>query len=269
LNTTIDILTNMSPDALTDIPMEQRDGQWILPEQVFYENEDLQSIILPEGLEVIGAAAFAGCPGLSQIQLPSTLREIGEGAFLGCVSLSSILLPDGLTTIGEMAFWGSGLESISIPHTVSHIGDNAFWDCPALARADVLNPKAHIGVHAFGNCPTLLYGYISPGFPDDDSAPAQLLYSLLWCSCPQRHTPDITARAEQFIRSHEDLIMERVLKYNNVPAMTGLASRQLLAPEHTDHYLRQALELGLTEITALLLAAKGTEHTADDDIFEL
>lgn len=252
-----------------NIPLEQRDGRWVLPEQAFYENEDLQTITLPEGLEVIAAAAFASCVNLSQIHLPSTLREIGEGAFLGCSSLRTILLPAGLTIIGDMAFWGSGLETILVPASVTHIGDNAFWDCPTLRQADVLNPAAHIGTNAFGNCPALTSGYMAPGYPEESSAPAELLYTLLWCSCPDRHTTAIAARAEQFIRSQQDLIMERILKYNNVAAMTGLSSRRLLSPDHIDGYLQQALEWELTEITALLLAAKGSSRSLDNDFFEL
>jgi len=265
LNTPIDISMNMSVDS----PMEQRDGRWTLPEQAFYENEDLQTMILPEGLEVIAAAAFAGCVNLTQIQLPSTLREIGEGAFLGCVSLRHIQLPEGLAIIQDMAFWGSGLETVTVPRTVTHIGDNAFWDCPALCHADVLNPSTYMGTNAFGSCPTLISGHIAPGFPAEDSSSANLLYTLLWCSCPDRHTDATAAKAQQFIRQREDLIMERILKYNNIPAMTGLATRHLLSPERIDSYLQQSLEMGLTEITALLLAAKGASHAADDDIFAL
>lgn len=269
IDTPIDIPMNMSLDSPMDIPMEQRDGRWTLPEQAFYENEDLQTMILPEGLEVIAAAAFSGCVNLTQIQLPSTLREIGEGAFLGCVSLRHIQLPEGLTAIQDMAFWGSGLETVTVPPTVTHIGDNAFWDCPALQHADVLNPMAHMGTNAFGSCPTLIRGYMAPGFPAEDSSSANLLYTLLWCSCPDRHTDATATRAEQFIRQREDLIMERILKYNNIPAMTGLAAHHLLSPQRIDGYLQQALELGLTEITALLLAAKGAGPAVDDDIFAL
>jgi len=269
LNTPIDTPIDISMNMSVDSPMEQRDGRWTLPEQAFYENEDLQTMILPEGLEVIAAAAFAGCVNLTQIQLPSTLREIGEGAFLGCVSLRHIQLPEGLAIIQDMAFWGSGLETVTVPRTVTHIGDNAFWDCPALCHADVLNPSTYMGTNAFGSCPTLISGHIAPGFPAEDSSSANLLYTLLWCSCPDRHTDATAAKAQQFIRQREDLIMERILKYNNIPAMTGLATRHLLSPERIDSYLQQSLEMGLTEITALLLAAKGASHAADDDIFAL
>lgn len=251
------------------IPLETIDGRLTLPESAFYENESLTSLSLPEGVEVIGAAAFAGCTSLTQIQLPSTLQEIGEGAFLGCISLRHLSLPEGLTTIGEMAFWNCGLEAVTIPQTVAHIGDNAFWDCPHLSQAHVLNPAARIGVHAFGNCPSLVAGYMAPGFPADDSPPAQLLYSLLWCTCPEKHMLPTSVRARQFIREKEVLIMEHVLKTNNVAAMTGLVSQQLLSPQQIDIYLRQSLESGLTEITALLLAAKSEGPSLADDPFAL
>ncbi len=252
-----------------NIPLETHDGRLTLAESAFYENEDLVTLSLPEGLEVISAAAFAGCTSLTHIQLPSSLREIGEGAFLGCVSLHQILLPANLTTIGEMAFWGSGLDTISVPLSVTHIGDSAFWDCPNLRQADVLNPNTKIGTNAFGNCPSLMSGYIAPGFPAEDSSPAELLYTLLWCSCPDRHTALTSSRACQFIREKEELIMERILKTNNIPAMTGLADQRLLASQNIDTYLRQSLELGLTEITALLLAAKGGGPAMEDDPFAL
>ena len=63
--------------------------------------------------------------------------------------------------------------------------------------------------------------------------------------------------------------MEHVLKTNNVAAMTGLVSQQLLSPQDMDIYLRQSLELGLTEITALLLDAKGGGLALADDPFAL
>ncbi len=252
-----------------NIPLETHDSRLTLAESAFYENEDLVTLSLPEGLEVIGPAAFAGCTSLTHIQLPSTLREIGEGAFLGCTSLKTILLPERLTTIGEMAFWGCGLETISIPLSVTCIGDSAFWDCPDLRQADVLNPATHIGTNAFGSCPSLMAGYIAPGFPAEDSSHARLLYSLLWCSCPDRHSALTSSRACQFIREKEDLVMERILKTNNIPAMNGLAEQRLLASQHIDTYLRQSLELGLTEITALLLAAKSGGPAMEDDPFAL
>ena len=47
----------------------------------FGYNENLQSIILPEGLEDIGAYAFEKCTAVSEIYIPSTAKSIGKCAF--------------------------------------------------------------------------------------------------------------------------------------------------------------------------------------------
>jgi len=67
----------------------------------------LPSIIIPEGVEVIGNYAFAdGCTSLTSISLPSTLKTIGQGSFYGCTGLTSITFPASLSQIGEYAFSG-------------------------------------------------------------------------------------------------------------------------------------------------------------------
>ena len=59
--------------------------------------------------------------------------------------------------------------------------------------------------------------------------------------------------------------MEWVLKYNNVPAMCGIASRHLLKNENIDGYVRQAIACGETEIIALLLTAKGSARNIEGE----
>ncbi|MBR5474906.1 MAG: leucine-rich repeat protein [Lachnospiraceae bacterium] len=249
-----------------NVTLDQLDESFTLPEGSYYENEDLDMIRLPEGLRAIGPAAFAGCTNLQTVYLPDTLLEISEGAFLGCTSLNNIQLPPHLSVIGDMAFWGSGLERIVIPESVTQIGDTAFWDCPALSELHVPNPDVVIGKNAFGSCPALRSGYLAPGIPDTDWPPTTLLYVLLWCSCPDKHTEETSKKAEAFIRKQEAVVMEHIIKANNIPAMNGLVTRHLLDPSNIDEYLKQAN--GLTEITALLLAAR-TPVADVWDAFEL
>lgn len=67
----------------------------------FYRNETVENVILPEGLEYIGEAAFMGCVSLKNVYLPSTLKKIGDSAFRGCGSLK-LDVPEGIET-GFMA----------------------------------------------------------------------------------------------------------------------------------------------------------------------
>lgn len=233
--------------------------------EAFAECAALEEVVFPESLLYISPAAFLNCSALARVTLPRNLRSINEGAFLGCTALKQLRLPETLESIDEMAFWGSGLEEIVVPEQVEQIGENAFWDCAELRRADVLGSGTHIGKNAFGNCPSLIEGFIAPGYPEDDSPPAQLLYTLLWCSCPERHTASTAEKARAFIQAREDLVMERILKSGNTPAMAGIASQRLLNPTHIDEYIRICAQDGNTELTALLLQAKGNTGREEEE----
>lgn len=269
--------TLVIPQGLEQIPESACTGREdirriILPQSVysigpeaFAECTDLEEVVFPGSFLHISAAAFLNCSALSRVVLSRDLQSINEGAFLGCTSLRTIDLPDTLEYIGEMAFWCSGLEEITVPDRVRLISENAFWDCAGLRRADVLGADTHIGKNAFGNCPLLTEGFIAPGYPDDDSPPAQLLYTLLWCSCPQRHTPSTARRAADFIRQQEGLVMERILKTRNAAALNGIVSQGLLEPSHVDGYLREWAGIGATELTALLLQAKRSTSNMEEE----
>ena len=241
------------------------DSVYSIGPEAFAECTALEEVIFPHSFLHISAAAFLNCSSLSRVVLSRDLQSINEGAFLGCTALRALQLPDTLEFIGEMAFWGSGLEEITVPAQVQNISENAFWDCAQLRRADVLGTDTHIEKNAFGNCPLLTEGYIAPGYPDDDSPPAQLLYTLLWCSCPQRHTPETARRASMFVRQQEGLVMERILKSHNAAALNGIVSQGLLEPSHVDEYLRDWAGTGATELTALLLQAKHRNPNLEEE----
>ena len=58
--------------------------------QAFSSSKNMTTLVIPEGVEVIGAGAFKGCSGLKTLTLPSSLKEIGEEAFADSKSLSVI-----------------------------------------------------------------------------------------------------------------------------------------------------------------------------------
>ncbi len=91
----------------------------------FYEED---SIILPEGIELIDEGAFAGTK-LKEIVLPSSLKVIGDGAFKAS-SIEKIIFNDKLEKIDNNAFSGcTNLKNIIIPKSVKFIGGDAFSYC--------------------------------------------------------------------------------------------------------------------------------------------
>ena len=244
------------------------DGVGFFEEEAFAECENLVEVVLPDSLTNIGVAAFTSCTSLSSINIPTKVKSIEEGAFLFCESLKGIKLNEGLEEIADFAFQASGLVSVNIPSSVMRIGEEAFFECENLEEANVSGEDTSIGLNAFGSNYKLTRGYMAPGFPSEQNQVSDLLFSLLWASCPEKHKPETSERAARFIQNNESLVFERILKYNNTAAMNGIASYGIFRKENIDKYVRQSVQEGLTEITALLIKAKGESRTVMED-FEL
>ena len=73
----------------------------------------ITGVTIPEGVDAIGASAFAGCASLARVSLPAGLTAIDDGAFQRCSSLRGVALPATLETIGENAFDGVAEDFIA------------------------------------------------------------------------------------------------------------------------------------------------------------
>jgi len=103
-------------------------------------NENLKSIVIPEGITSIGNGAFEECFNLTSVKLPEGLVSIGLSAFSNCRSLKNITIPESVTYIGGGAFsLCQSLESIIIPKNVlSSIEDEyTFRGCTNLKNITV------------------------------------------------------------------------------------------------------------------------------------
>lgn len=213
-----------------------------LVEGAYTQDETLTSVIIPEGVTDIGEIAFYGCSNLREVIFPDSLKTIREEAF-GETSLREALLPAGLATIEE----------------------KAFFSCDFLRRVEIPGSGTVIGSDAFGCCDSLTEGYIACGYPENIRHHEELQYTLLWCSCPDRHKEETSARAEEFIGRYEELVMEWIIRHNNIPAMNGIAGRGLLHGD-IDKYIMESNTAGTSEITALLMSI---QRSSDEGEFEL
>ena len=94
----------------------------------------------------IPRTAFFG-KKLTSVRLPNNLETIGYAAFAGCYQLRSITLPATVTSIDDYAFSGSALTSIELPSTILNMGKGVFSRCENLTSA-VIN-SSFIGDYAF------------------------------------------------------------------------------------------------------------------------
>ncbi len=148
--------------------------------QWYIGDDTITKVIIPEGVEKIGAYAFANLTALQEIVLPSTLTDIAYGAFYGCTELTTITfsgennlklinegafegcnlkgvldLPRGYV-IGDYAFAGNtNLEGIRLPETLQSIGDYAFAGCSKLSDVTIAAAQVKYGSYAFTGCTAL------------------------------------------------------------------------------------------------------------------
>ena len=142
-------------------------------------NHDIKRVVIPEGVETIGAYAFANLTALEEVVLPSTLEAIEYGAFFGCTKLKTVkglehvklinqnafaycnisndLSLDSIHAIGDYAFAGNrNLKSVKLPSTLSSIGAYAFMGNSKLVNFDVSDcGTVKYGPYVFMNCTSL------------------------------------------------------------------------------------------------------------------
>jgi len=63
-----------------------------------FENTNLTNVVIPEGIKIIYASAFAGCRYLTSITLPSSIEGIDTNAFANS-SLTTIEIPESVTKL--------------------------------------------------------------------------------------------------------------------------------------------------------------------------
>lgn len=99
-------------------------------ERQFADLWQLESIAIPEAVTTIPVGAFYNCHGLKEITFNDNITSIGAYAFYNAHNLKSLVLPDGVKEVGDAAFYGcSYLENVELPATVTEMGDRAFAAC--------------------------------------------------------------------------------------------------------------------------------------------
>lgn len=80
------------------------DGAEITVSGLAYGYENLDEIVIPDGVTVIDNYAFSGLENLTSISLPNTLKRIEMYAFSNCPQLETINIPNSIEKIGRHAF---------------------------------------------------------------------------------------------------------------------------------------------------------------------
>lgn len=153
--------------------------------KAFYENKEINSIVLPrysktvadsaffgskvsaieisERMDSIGRDAFAYCKNMKEFTVaPRNKKYVAEDGYLLSVDKDVLLaypsakadiytVPENITSIGSSAFKGSDIKQIDLGN-VSVIGESAFEDCFALQPVRLPVSTQQIDARAFAGC---------------------------------------------------------------------------------------------------------------------
>lgn len=130
--------------------------------QAFYVNDNITSVIIPDGVIDIGTRAFCWCKKLVSVTIPDSVTSIGNEAFRGCDMLTSVDIPDSVTNISYYAFENcKGLTSIKLPDGLTVLNSGVFNGCPSLSSVVIPDSVTTIKNIAFNSC-TSLNGIVIP-----------------------------------------------------------------------------------------------------------
>ena len=154
--------------------------QWYIGEST------ITKVIIPEGVEKIGAYAFANLTALEEIVLPSTLQAIEYGAFYGCSALEKITFSgennlqiinqsafeqcdlkdtvdlSAVCIVSDYAFAGNkNLKEVVTSESLLSIGQYAFAGCEKLEAVTITAKKVKYGAYAFTGCDALNSFYVN------------------------------------------------------------------------------------------------------------
>lgn len=95
--------------------------------KLIYFPDTKEEYAVPEGIQSIGIASFAGCSNLSSITLSESVQSVEDNAFSLCSNLSNVSLPEGIKSIGNYAFsYCDSLSGITLPDSIETMGANPF-----------------------------------------------------------------------------------------------------------------------------------------------
>ena len=108
------------PDELAGLPVKE-----VGPES-FSHLVDTREILLPGGVEEIGAYAFRGCERLTRLVLPDKTRTFSSNWVSKCPSLDELVLPGALETVPADVLVGTQVRTLVVGEGTRAIAAGAF-----------------------------------------------------------------------------------------------------------------------------------------------
>ena len=136
-----------------------------LYQYIFWSNQNVWSVALPNSIISIDIRGFAECTYLTSINIPDRLEKIPDYCFINCSELRTVEInaESECTSIGEQAFYGCReLKKFIFPYGLRWIGASAFYDCQNITEIHLPTTIDYINKQSFYNCQAVRDIILSP-----------------------------------------------------------------------------------------------------------
>ena len=157
-------------DTELTLPSDYNGENYEIYKEMFYENDKITSVTIPDSITSIGSSAFYNCTSLTSVCITDISKwcairfadyaanplTFASNLYLNGTLVTNLVIPDSVETIGSYAFqWCDSLTSATIGNGVTSIGSNAFRYCDSLTSVTIGNSVTYIGERAFSHCSEL------------------------------------------------------------------------------------------------------------------
>ena len=141
------------------------DSLILIGSQAFYGNKQLKKISIPSKVYRIGIQAFCDCRSLTEVVIPESVNYIESSAFSGCVSLTKFIIPNNVDFLEEGLFSGcETLEFVVLPEKLEIINKDSFGNCKRLKSISIPQHVIEICENPFRGSGVIEIGCVSPYF---------------------------------------------------------------------------------------------------------
>lgn len=186
------------------VPGVYKGVQVAIGEDFYFNNDEIKTLVIEEGVEVCGLCAFGTCPALESVTFPSTIKEfqedsfsnyfptelhfpasveyIGAFAFGVCPNLTELTFEDSKNglELAENSFTGGQITSVTLPEGLTEIGNYCFTYNNNLATVFLPSTLKRTGMGVFGNSPEKVYSKVSKDGLETIEDYSQKIFHLDW-----------------------------------------------------------------------------------------
>lgn len=123
------------PDMVGNVPVVSIAGYAL-------SGTDIESVVFPDTLEMIGEAEFEGCESLRHVYFGKGLKYIGTMPFSGCGKLETVAFPEGMQFFDDVTFHSCvNLKEVYVPTSATEFGSGTpIVDIKTCPNAVVITP---------------------------------------------------------------------------------------------------------------------------------